>query len=227
MKEIEDILPVETITAKYSNISYKTVTKLSIRHPLEETVERWSKKERAVYICAGSQMVLGGNADQGLSVTESALYLTSTYSIALSKVLHAYPLTLKQAIICPNVLVFKDMNYQNLTIDNYQKIAVICAPNKSNATVTGDIYSQETKLKSAEIYKEAINSLVGALETALFFGYDSVIIDDRAVDDNKFPVYLAAAVIKHAIGLYKGRFKEIVIAVPKREVFEIFRNQMG
>ncbi len=237
LKEINDILPKETLINGYSKTKYNTIVKLTNMIPIEEVLTRARKKIKTLYICAGSQMVQGGNADQGINVQESMLYMTSTYSVGISKALHAYPLNISQILLCPNVLVFKDTKYNELPMNQYQRIAVMNCINhwrpklinpKFTDISTEDpktyLYDPKTLFASNIAYTNIAKSFSNALETALFFGYDTIVLDDRAVEDNNAPAYLMAKMMKEVINIYNGRFKEIIIAVNKSASFNVFRH---
>ena len=234
MPEINEILPVEKFLANYSKIKYNTVVKIVNEAPLGETYIRAQQKIKTLYICAGSQMVQGGNSDQGLDVQESMLYMTSSYSIGISKALHAYPLSTKQLLLCPNVLVFKDIKYQDLPMNRYQRIAVMCCPNKWRPNIVNNsvdstevkniIYEAKTIYKLDKDYSRLAKSFADALETALFFGYDTIVLDDRAIEDNNAPAHATAKMMKDVINTFNGRFREVVIAINKAASFNVFRH---
>ncbi len=238
MEEVKDLIPMETFIGVYSNVTYpETTVKLINIHPLQAAVDIHKQKPKALYICAGSQMVQGGNADQGINTQESMLYMTSTYSVGIGKGLHAYPLTIDQVFICPNVLVFKDTNYQELPMNEYKRIAVMCCPNKwraklvnpkyqnlSNESTTEYLYDTKTTFEQPSMYKKLQNAFMNALETALFFGYDSIIVDDRAIEDNLAPAHPMAQIMKESFRYFVGRFKDIIIAVDRAESFNVFRH---
>ncbi len=237
LEEINELLPVETFVATYSKVKYNTTIKLVNSIPLDEAVTRAKQKIKTLYICTGSQMVQGGNADQGIDVQESMLYMTSTYSVGISKALHAYPLTINQVLICPNVLVFKDSKYQELPMNKYQRIAVMCCPNQwrpkllnpkfadlSSEEPKKYLYDTKTTYESSVNYTNIIKSMANVLETALFFGYDTIVIDDRAIEDNNAPAHLTAKMLKEVLNIYNGRFKEVVIAVNRAASFNVFRH---
>lgn len=181
-------------------------------------------------------MVQGGNADQGINVQESMLYNTSTYSVGIAKALHAYPLSINHAILCPNVLIFKDSKYQDLPMNKYQRIAVLCAPNKwrpklvnhkhkdlSDLSPADYIYDVQTTFESKEMYFDLAKSFSNTLEMALFFGYDTIVLDDRAIEDNNAPAHLMAKMMREVINVHNSRFNEIIIAVNKACVFNVFK----
>lgn len=236
-EEIEIILPPEIFNNCYTQQAYQTNVRLVNNHPLEETVKLTRKKQRCLYVCSGSQMVQGGNADQGLDVCESALYMCSTYSVTLSKVLKAYPLSGNQIFICPNVLVFKNMKYDVLPQSEFTKIGVMCAPNKWRAALVDEkkeeldiisdrlsIYRQKVVYKKDEMYLKIYNNLVQSLEAALFFGYDSIVLDDRGIEDNAAPAFLTAKMLKTAIEKFHGRFNQVIVAIHKKASFNVFRH---
>jgi hypothetical protein len=233
LEEIKDLLPIEKFVSRYSNNNYNTVITFVNDQPINQTLTRSKQKLKPIYICAGSQMVLGGNADQGIDTTESMLWMTTTYSSALEKVLHAYPLYANQLILCPNVLVFKDTNYNNLPVPEWQKIAVMNAPCRfrpptniqdlKENEVDARLYDKKTTFaKKTDVIKFK-DSLANAIETALFFGYDTIVLDDRAIADNQLPAHQTAKSIKEVIDSFKGRVKEFVISIPKSRSFNVFR----
>jgi hypothetical protein len=243
LKEINEILPVEEFVSCRSGKSYSTVIRLVNSHPIDETVSRSRQKIKCLYICAGSQMVIGGNADQGIDVNESLLYLTSTYSTGIEKALHAYPMAIGQLLLCPNVLVFKDSNYKMLPIQKWQRIAVMNAPSKWRPKLRdGSIKKPEDISGKEDSYSHDIspfdskatfadkndivlmkNIINGMAETALFFGYDTLILDDRAIEDNNLPAYVTAKLLKEELNKYNGRFREIIICCNKSNSFNVFR----
>lgn len=237
MEEVNELLPVESFVQGYSKQKYNTVIKLTNTIPIDEAVSRAKQKIKTLYICAGSQMVQGGNADQGIDVQESMLYMTSTYSVGISKGLHAYPLTIDQVLICQNVLVFKDTKYQELPMNKYQRIAVMCCPNQWRPKLINPkftdlsteepktyLYDTKTTFKSTDNYKTIAKSFANALEAALFFGYDTIVLDDRAIEDNLIPAHLMAKMMQEVLKIYSGRFKEVIIAVNKAASFNVFRH---
>jgi hypothetical protein len=233
MPEINEILPVETFIACYSKLRYNTVVKLVNNFPLSEAYLRAQQKIKTLYICTGSQMVQGGNSDQGLDVQESLLYMTSSYSIGISKALHAYPISTYQLLLCTNVLVFKDVKYKELPISQYQRVAVMCCPNKWRPSIVNSaidendkmfIYDPKTVYKNDKDYAYIAKSFSNALETALFFGYDTIVLDDRAIEDNVAPAHATAKMMKDVINTFNGRFKEIIIAINRASAFNVFRH---
>lgn len=230
---VEIILPSERFTNCYTNTQYSTIIKLSNNHPIEETTMRCRAKNKTIYICSGSQNICGGNADQGLDNAESMLYMTSSYSLSLSKALHAYPLKRTDVIVMPNVLVFKNTSYeQEKDLSKWQRIAVMNAP---------CVYTPQTNLEdqirtefderlllpttkfSDMVVGRVKNGLKSAIETALFFGYDSIVLDDRGIFDNWLPAHHVALIIKDVIFGYRGRVKEFVICAEKSKIFNVFR----
>jgi len=234
MKEINEVLPVETFSNCYTNIAYKTRVYLTNTHPIEETVNRARNKIKTIYICAGSQMVLGGNADQGMDVNESMPYITSTYNIGIEKALHAFPLSNGQILLCPNVLVFKDINYQMLPIQKWQRIAIMNAPSKwrpklkfndnADAKPEIDLFNPKIDFARMDDITSMENIITGMLETALFFGYDTIILDDRAIEYNNLPAYAVAKILQTQIKKFDNRIKEVVICANKPNSYKVFKN---
>lgn len=237
LEETKDLLPVETFVSGYSKKKYDTVVKLTNTVPIDEAVNRAKQKIKVLYICAGSQMVQGGNSDQGIDTQESMLYMTSTYSVGIGKGLHVYPLSIDQVLICPNVLVFKDSKYQELPMSQYQKIAVMCCPNqwrpKLSNLKTNDLSNEDPKTYLYDIkttfiqvtnYKTLAQAFANSLEMALFLGYDTIVLDDRAIEDNLMPAHQMAKMLKEVLKIYSGRFKEVIIAASKAASFNVFRH---
>jgi hypothetical protein len=228
----EVILPLEKFVACYSNKNYNTITTLTNNYPLEDLTYQFMLKNKTIYICSGSQNICGGNADQGIDILESMLYMTTTYSITIERANKAFPLTRSQVVVCPNVLIIKDTSYNMLPVNKWKKVSIMNAPCKykpKTNLVDQDsngldmrLYDSKTELMYADA--ERIRScLMGAIETALFLGYDTIILDDRGVEDNWLPAHAIAKIIKSVIGAFRGRLKEVVISVNKANSFNVFK----
>ena len=224
-------LPREILLNSYTGGKYKTVIRLSNEHPINDYINVSKNKEKCIYICTGSQMVIGGNADQGIDCNESMLYMISTYSAGISKALHAYPLNVYQALLCRNVLVFKDFNYKIKPVQQWQRIAVLTAPVKFRPNLVStkkddiDIYARETNFKKTEDADDFKNSLIGSIETCLFFGYDTIILDDRAIEDNRLPAYAVMRIMYDVLHMFNGRVREFIISINKSKSFNVFREK--
>jgi hypothetical protein len=233
LEETRDILPVEKFTSLYTNNQYKTEIKLLNTYPVEETVRLSKNKVKCAYLCAGSQMVIGGNADQGIDCTESMLYLTSTYSAGLAKALHAYPLKLSQVLLCRNVLVFKNTSYKVKPITQWQRIVVINSPSRFRPALNIDdirqdatderLFSSKTHFKHEKDKLEFKKNLASAIEVCLFFGYDVIILDDRSIEDNQLPAHDVAKLTREVLTSFFGRVKEFIICISKSKSFNVFR----
>lgn len=230
----ETILPVENFVACYSDAAYNTMITLSNNHPLQEVTTRVRQKNKSIYICSGSQNICGGNADQGIDVAESMLYMTSSYSISLERALHAFPLKPTEVILCPNVLVFKDTNYKFLDTNLWQKIAVMNMPCKyrpktnikdppqDECEMDPRLYDPKTEMSPSD-YDKIKTNLVGSIEASLFFGYDTIIIDDLSISDNWLPAYQIAKIIREVTIMFKGRVREFVICAHKAKSFNVLK----
>lgn len=228
-------LPVENIKSMYTNGKYDTIIKLTNTYPIQEALALTVSKQKPIYICTGHQMISGGNADQGIDCTESMLYMTSSYSVALENAIHAYPMRKNQALLCPKVLVFKDTNYNLMPVSEWNSIAVLNAPAKfrpklniSDASYnTGEadarLFEPNTQFATQAEITMCIENIRGALETALFFGYDTVVLDDHSIADCYSPAHHVAKILKETLNKFSGRFKRVVIAVNKSRSFNVFR----
>jgi hypothetical protein len=225
-KKYISLIPITTLNAVYSNKLYKTKIRIYNSDPVFESKIRL----KSAYICAGSGMVQGGNADQGLSVTESMLYLTTSYSIASTKAVHSYPLLKNHVLVCPNVLVFKDLQYKTLPMPEYKRISVICAPspwrpklNNTNGD-TPDLFDVKTKYMYKDKFNDARQYLANVFEVALYRGYDTIILDDRGICDNLLPCHETAIMVRDVINMYKDRFEEIIIAITNITIYNIYKQ---
>lgn len=214
-------LAEETIKAMYTSCVYDTNVKLLNTSPLAETINKVKDRIKSIYILSGSQMVLGSNADQGIETNESDIYLTSTYSSAIDKILHAFPLQLNQVVICPKVLVFKNLEYKLLPASQWEKIIVMNSPYKFRPKLddNGDFYNDSDKFQ----FKKCLND---AIELALFFGYDNIIIDDRGIQDNELPIKTCINIIKDVIEDFHGRIKEIIICIKDTNIYNLFKKYL-
>lgn len=190
-------------------------------------------QNKMLYICSGSSMMLGGNAEQGVITNESCLYLTTSYSIPLEMFLSKYPLEPFQCIFCPNVLQFKDTKYKLLNISEWKKVSVLMNPyiwhpqliignKKTDIIQTPElIYEKKCQLED----KNKIESILcNVLETAYFLGFDSICLDDQGCENNLFPVHQMAEILFTVINKYKNKFSEIVICVENKTCYDIFKK---
>lgn len=234
----EVILPVENFVSCYTNNTYNTSVSLSNNHPMQEVMHRTKQKNKSIYICSGSQNICGGNADQGIDVAESMLYMTSSYSMSLERALHAFPIKSTEILLCPNVLVFKDPTYKILDANQWQKIAVMMLPGKyrpktnlkdpaqDDCEMDARLYDLKTEM-SAQDYDRVKANLVGSVETSLFFGYDTIILDDLSISDNWLPAHQISKIIRETITLFKGRVKEFVVCANKAKSFNVIKLYLG
>lgn len=229
----EDFLPCETLISMWSGKGYQTNIQLLNTHPLTETLLRsQDKQNKCVYAIAGNQMIPGGNSDQGIFTNESYLYYCSNYSMCVDQVAPAYPIDSTHMIVMPNILVFKNHmspSFPMLQPVDTQKISVISssAPFRP-ATTLGDqdkykmdhrLYKQTTKYKQPT---KTIIQLRSLLNTALFFGYNTIILDDRGILDYWLPVHHNAELMKQVIYEFRGLFKNIIIAIDDKHIFNIY-----
>lgn len=85
------------------------------------------------------------------------------------------------------------------------------------------LYNQETRYTDKDatlVYQQ----LKGIFNTALFFGHDICILDDRGVDDFWHPLHHLAEITARVINEYRNQFKEIVIAIPNPFIYEVFKK---
>lgn len=231
-KDYEVIIPSFPINQCYTNQNYNTTVSLYSSPPIAISAALKKTQKKNIYICTGSQMICGGGADQGLNVKESYLYLTSTYSVTIEKFIHAFPIPIGNIIVCPNVLVFKDVNYNLLQPSDWMKIAVANAPLKFRPTVnikdldttTYDerLFDKNTFMDTHYVQKIRQN-LIGTIEASLFLGYDHIVLDDLGVMENGMPAHQTAAIILEVMQQFKGRVAAFYIAVDKARVFDVFK----
>lgn len=230
----DSYLPVETIYSRATHKKYDTIVNIVNSSPLSNIMEKTAKKISSVYICSGSQIVPGGNADQGIETNESVLYYASSYHLCIEKAQMAYPLSNTQMLVMPNILVFKnhlDPKYNMLPPTSGQKISVIMSPPVYRPET--NIPEQEKHILDKKLYlpitkykniTKITNRFIAMFNAALFFGYDTVIIDDQGVEDFWLPVHHTAEILNEVIKQFKQKFKEIIIAVEKKHIFTIYKK---
>jgi hypothetical protein len=232
--DIIDSLPCETVPPRWSNNYHDTVVKVLQTSALSETMDKKKKKIKCVMICSGSQMIPGGSADQGIETNESVLYYSSSYNICINQLVMAYPLTSTSMVFLPNILVFKDhtkQGYPMLPPVDGEIISVITVPltyrpetnltNQNKYNIDDRLYSPTTKYKNPDKIVEQLRCI---LNTALFFGYDTVVFDDMGIEDFWLPAHHTAQLMAEIIKQYNGKFKEIIISINKKHLFKIFKK---
>jgi hypothetical protein len=229
-KTLDVVLPGETIVRPVgADRSFaQTTIRLSSGPPLQQTAN-YSLTHKTIYICAGSSMICGGNADQGLDVLEGPLCLSTTYTMAIERVSSVFPLMPEHAFVCPTVLLFRDEAYNILPVDGWRKISVMNAPlvyraktnivNQSMICMDDRLYDPASKLIDPAAVKKSICS---SIELAIFFNYTTVIFDDCAVVDNWLPAHDIARILRDAIQLYDGRIENVIVCAPASRVFNVF-----
>ena len=220
MQELD--LTEDTIKCAYTNNAYNTSIRLLNTKPLLEAINKVKEHIRSIYVLSGSQMVIGGNADQGIETNESDIYLTSTYSSAIEKILHAFPLKLNQFVICPKVLVFKNLDYKLLPTSQWEKIVVMNSPCKFRPRLS-DNNLDFANIIDKEHFKKSIQN---SIELSLFFGYDTIILDDRGIKDNDLPAEICINIIKDVIDDFNGRVKEFIICIKDIKLYNLFKKQL-
>jgi hypothetical protein len=219
MQELD--LTEETIKCAYTNSAYNTTIRLINATPLSEAINKVKERIRSIYILSGSQMVIGGNADQGIETNESDIYLTSTYSSAIEKILYAFPLQLNQFIICPKVLVFKNLDYKLLPASQWEKVVVMNSPCKFRPKLSENNLDFANMIDKEQFKKSIQNSI----ELSLFMGYDTIILDDRGIQDNNLPAEISINIIKESIDDFHGRVKEFNICIKDPKLYNLFKKQ--
>lgn len=228
---------LKKINSKYKAEMYNTIITIIQNDTLSETIIKANNNINAILIANEMEFIPGGNSDQGTVTKITPLYFSSTYSLGLSKVEHIYPLGHNYLIFIPNVLVFKnhkDLKYNNLNSDKCTKISVLAsAPkykpksninNQDKYNMDEKLYLSDTKFIDVNIFK---NQLIGIFNTTLMLGYTTIIIDDRGVEDNWAPVVHSAIILSQVINMFKGKFKEIIVAIKEPHLYKIFKKYIS
>jgi hypothetical protein len=232
--DIESEIPIEVLNAKRSGLSYNSVVTLIHGSALSEILKRNKQKIPIVYICSGSQMVPGGCADQGIETNESQMYLATSYNLCIDQAAMSFPLICTHLLVMPNILVFKDHTnhiYPMLPPTEGQKISVIMSPgvyrpetnliNLYQHGVDNRLYYPNTKYKNQE---PIIKKYRAMLNTALFHGYDTVVLDDQGVKDFWLPAHHTSSLLIQVINEFRGKFKEVIVTVNDHEIYKIYKN---
>lgn len=238
MKEIEKQLPQETILSRYVPETYNTIISVVQNDVLGEAVNRIKQgNKKFVVLLDEMQFIPGGDSDQGRESRITPVYYSSTYSLCLENVANAYPLDNTQLFYIPNILVFK--NHKLPLYPMRPPTEVI----KLSAIGSAPRYRPETNIKDQDKYKmderlylpnalykkpeQVVQQLTGIFNTALFFGFNTIILDDLGVEDNWSPVIHTALIMASVINQFRGKFKEIVVAVNDQHLFTTFRKYIN
>jgi hypothetical protein len=228
------IVPEELIKSRRQESKHNTIVRVANTNPINEALDFAEKKRKCIMLMSGSRWVPGGNSDQGIECNETKLYYSSTYHIPLNRVTNAYPLKDSSVIVIPNVLVFKDPSqptYPTLAVQRSASIAVInSAPPLrpdtnidciSKSEMDPRLYSSKAKYRNPE---KTLNQFRYIFETALFFGHDTIIIDDRGIEYFWLPVEHTIKILNVVINRYKTYFREIVIAIERPNLYDLFKQ---
>lgn len=237
--DLNKIIPEVQIKPKWPTGLNKFNTRVLCSNScaLSATLHLTKQGFNCVYALSGNQLIPGGNSDQGIFTHESYLYYSSTYNLCVDQIALAYPLTNKHMVVTPNIIVFKNhknISFPGLKATESEKIGVITStpPYHPPTNIEDqDKYHIDKRLfESTTIYQKPSTvkkQMRYLFNTALFFGYDTIILDDRGVEDFWLPAHHTAKIIKSVINEYKGRFKMIFVAVRKKHVHDIYKKYIG
>ncbi len=227
-----ETLPVgsnkNVIKCIFDNVSYNTVVSVVNKDPLEEICE--INDYNAVYCMAGNQLVPGGNSDQGIYSHETDVYLSTTYSCSIDQSYEYYPLSDNTVILSPFVIVIKDYKKQFERSRSLKNIQIITYGPKYRPSTNIDKQSHtefDNRLANescrytnpADVEKQYTN----VFKVAMFFNYDTVVLDDRGIETFWLPIHHTAQILSNVIKTHMNRFKRIIVAVKNPYVYEIFR----
>lgn len=233
-KELNDVLPQETLNSKYRATEYPGKITVVQSEVLTEVMIRAKQNASVVMVADENQFIPGSAADQGYRSRVMALYYSSSYNLCLQNIAIVYPFVHGHLLYSPNVLVFQDHtqpSYPMLGAADGRKISVITSapkyrpatniPNQDKYQLDIRLYLPKTRYADSSKVKEQLD---GIFRTALFFGFDTIVVGDRGIIDSWAPAYHTAELLAECIARYKNKFKEIVVAVPEKPLFEIFKK---
>lgn len=180
-------------------------------------------------------IVPGGDSERGITSSITPLYYSSTYSVTAREI-SVYPLRHVHTIVMPYVLVFADPSrgYAKLATGDVKRINVIASPIIPNPPVLGGpinksphdprLFGTEVRLKFPE---KPVNQLTGIFNTARFFGYTNILLDDRCIIESNMPVIEVIGIFHKIITSFMGKFDKIVFAIENKKIYDMFRKSFG
>ncbi len=220
---------IKMIKCTFDNTSYPTIVSVVNRDALTEICSTDNKN--AVYCMAGNQLIPGGNSDQGIYTHESDVYLATTYGCSIENSSEIYPLDNDTVILSPFVIVIKDHQKQYERIKNFKSIQIMTYTPKyrPNTTLINQLHNElDTRLITDECYYvnplEVEQQYNNVFKTAMFFNYDTIILDDRGIEAFWLPLRHTAQILSKVIRTHMNRFKQIIVAVKNPYIYEIFRT---
>jgi hypothetical protein len=243
-KDLDEFIPQETLISNYTNTRYNTKVIVVFNDSLSEAMNRAKKKIKVLLVNSGSQMMPGGNSNQGIETQETPLYLSSSFYLCVNKLIDGYPLENNHVIYCPSVLIFKDHKqpkYPMLSPLDGQKISVLnSAPRINpqtniNKSEQSDTRNTKEKKFDQQLYlpgtmycyaDRTLEQLRGIFNAAQFFGHNVIILDERGVRDFLHPVFHLARLLSQVINENKGRFEEIVVSISDQYLYGVFKKHI-
>lgn len=226
------LLPSENILSRAKNVEYTTRFRVINENALSHIIELGQPKTTAL-VLAGSRLLPDSGAESGIETNVSPVYYSSTYSICINKLLPVYPLENHHIVFTPNVLVFKDHtkeNYDVIPPDKSQKIAIFTytPAYTPKTTIIIDGYEMDDRLYALNTqYKyphKVVEQITYLLNTALFFGYDTLVLDDGGIEDFLLPAYHTSLLFRQVLEKYRGKFKEIIFAICNLRTYQIYKK---
>lgn len=235
-KEIVHLPAIQTpqlSPAAVLNTTQRCVVNIVECSPLKYMFQQ--KNKPTLYIASINQLTPGNLADQGYdSQIEAPLYYATSYSAAIEQITHAYPIPAAHVLYAPFVLFVKRPEYPYDNIDGQAsgRIRLLCIGSPFRPTVTqpaadSTTYNEALQLPQTKYTDPnvCIVNLITALCTARSLGYDTIVLDDRGIDDYWLPVHHTVQLVSQAIKATQNMFSSVTLCTTRAKYAALFRAQ--
>lgn len=169
----------------------------------EENIQR-EKGLNPLIVCWGSRMACGGNWDKGCIGTEEELFLRSSCSIAFTDrvVVGYYPMQDDAVLLARKVFIYREPYSKEFKTMDSAKLTFV-----SLALCSTEYLSAENKELSEDQGEMLKAKLRNVLQTALYWGYDSIVMNLIGIGaPYNYPAEATAAIYKHVMFGEKAQF---------------------
>ena len=220
---------------KWTNEVLKKNDSVTITVVKEDIVDFCIKKNKEsnfVIVNTASHIKSGGSWEGGEEGSEESIFYRSTYELSLNKDKindHFYPLVEESTIYSPRIMVYKfgrNKKYEHLPKSNNPSMLSIlacCLPRYIKYKTKDKIISNEC----VKVYKKKIKNI---LQTALYWGHDSIVFDsfgciNMNITSQIMPPAHCATIFKEVIfddiDMFYKKFKYISFCINIRNMSKI------
>jgi hypothetical protein len=239
-----DFVPVESVKSLWKGHQFNCKLHFCEKNYMTVTQELHDEKKAFLLVRSSSQMMPGGNSDQGFISNETPLYYATTYSIALNTLVSSFPTKSSICFYIPYVFAFH--KYTDKKIESLQNVGEYTSLNPGYSfptLVTFPTYHPQTNLadQSSSEYDPRLRAhttmlldpakyekhLISMYKMCLFLGHTNIVIDDYSIDAFWYPTTHAIQIFCSVLCNYAQYFNNVWICIENSAIMKEFRKNIN